>query len=546
MSVDTIYESFEGVAKRFPEQPALLCLGETLTYSKLEELVLRFAASLHALGVGEGDKVLLYLHNLPQTIISYLALHRLNAVPVPVAPVYMAYELRYFANDVGAETILCMDSNLSYAAEVFDDTPLKRIIVTNIVDLVPWWKKIIANGFNRVPKGRIPAGDEVYSFQGLVREGKKSRLPPLASQGRDAMALMLYTGGTTGEPKGVPLSVGLFLSRVKEWRRLSEPAVPRGELVTALAAPFYHVIGQMDALTPLLTDGGSLVLFPRVHLDALMDHIQRIKVTNMFAVPAMYRMILEHDRLAQYDLSSLRYCGCGGDVLPLDVAGRWRKRIGIPLFQGYGVTEACGAISASYVADGTPPEGSVGKIVPENEVLFVDPQTLQPVPAGEPGELLFTVKNGPGRYWNKPEESSASFLEINGKVWYRTGDILRSDEEGWLYFMDRSADIIKHKGYRIAAAEIERVLQEHPSVVAACVVGIPDERVGERIKSFVVLKEDAKGVNVYDLKNWCRDRLASYKIPHYIEFRDMLPKSKVGKMLRREMRQAERKKREKA
>jgi long-chain acyl-CoA synthetase len=544
MSADSIFGNFEEVARRFPQNAALLCLGETFSYSKLEEMVLRFAASLHALGVREGDRVLLYLHNLPQTIISYLALHRLNAVPVPIAPVYMAYELRYFANDVGAETILCMDSNLSYAAEALDDTPLKRVIVTNIIDLVPWWKKIIANGFNRVPKGRIPAKEDIYSFRDLLSNGKKSDLPPFMSHGGDQTALMLYTGGTTGEPKGVPLSVGLFLSRLKEWRKLSEPAVPRGKLVTALAAPFYHVIGQMDAMTPLLTDGGSVVLFPRVHLDAMMDHIQRIKVTNMFAVPAMYRMILEHDRLGHYDLSSLRYCGCGGDVLPLDVARRWRKRIGIPLFQGYGVTEACGAISASYVADGTPPEGSVGKLVPENEVLFVDPETLQPVPPGEPGELLFTVKNGTVRYWNKPEETSESFLEINGKVWYRTKDILRSDDQGWLYFMDRSADIIKHKGYRIAAAEIERVLQEHPSVVAACVVGVPDERVGERIKSFVVLKEDAKGINVYDLKNWCRERLASYKTPHYIEFRDMLPKSKVGKMLRREMRQEELKKRE--
>jgi long-chain acyl-CoA synthetase len=495
--------------------------------------------------VSEGDMVLLYIHNLPQTIISYLAVHRLNAVPVPVAPVYMAYELRYFANDVGAETIICMDSNLSYAAEVFDDTPLKRIVVTNIIDLVPWWKKIIANGFNRVPKGRIPAEEDVYSFPELLARGKISSLLTYIPHGSEQTALMLYTGGTTGEPKGVPLSVGLFISRVKEWRKLSEPVVPQGELVTALAAPFYHIIGQMDAMTPLLTDGGSLVLFPRVHLDAMMDHIQRIKVTNMFAVPAMYRMILEHDRLDNYDLSSLRYCGCGGDVLPLDVAKRWQKRFGIPLSQGYGVTEACGAISASYVAHGAAPDGSVGKLVPENHVMFVHPETLEPVPPGEPGELLFTVKDGTVRYWNKPEETSESFLEIDGKTWYRTKDILRTDDQGWLYFMDRSADIIKHKGYRIAAAEIERVLQEHPAVVAACVVGVPDDRVGERIKSFVVLKEDAKGINAYDLKNWCRERLASYKIPHYIEFRDMLPKSKVGKMLRREMRQEELKKREK-
>jgi len=169
---------------------------------------------------------------------------------------------------------------------------------------------------------------------------------------------------------------------------------------------------------------------------------------------------------------------------------------------------------------------------------------LEPSSPGEGGELLFTVKDGTKSYWKKPEETAGSFLEIDEEIWYRTNDIVRMDENGWLYFMDRTVDMIKHKGYRIAAAEIEKVLQEHPAVVAACVVGVPDDKVGERIKSFVVLKEDIKGVNAYDLKTWCRDRLAFYKIPQYIEFRDMLPKSKVGKMLRRDMRKEELKKRE--
>lgn len=544
MMVDTIYGCFEETSKKFPQKTALICLGETYSYSELKEMVLRFAASLHELGVGEEDMVLLYLHNLPQTIISYLALHRLNAVPVPVAPVYTSYDLKYFANDLGAETIICMDSNLSYAAEIFPETPLKQIIVTNMIDMVPWWKRLVANGFDRVPKGKIPSGEEYFSFNKLLRKGRTSSLSPFHPKGGDQTALVLYTGGTTGVPKGVPLSVGLFVSRVREWRKLSEPIVPLGKIITALAAPFYHIIGQMDAMTPLLKDGGTLVLFPRVHLDALMHHIQRIRVTNMFAVPALYRMILEHDRLDNYDLSSLKYCGCGGDVLPLEVANRWLSKIGIPLRQGYGVTEACGAITASYVQDGTAPEGSIGKIVPGNKIKIVDPETLEPSSPGEGGDLLFTVKDGTKSYWNKPEETAGSFLEIDEEIWYRTNDIVRMDENGWLYFMDRTVDMIKHKGYRIAAAEIEKVLQEHPAVVAACVVGVPDDKVGERIKSFVVLKEDIKGVNAYDLKTWCRDRLASYKIPQYIEFRDMLPKSKVGKMLRREMRKEELKKRE--
>jgi long-chain acyl-CoA synthetase len=332
------------------------------------------------------------------------------------------------------------------------------------------------------------------------------------------------------------------MSRVSEWRKLSEPIVPPGEMVTALAAPFYHIIGQMDALTPLLVDGGALVLFPRVHLDALMDHIQRLRVTNLFAVPAMYRMILEHDRLNDYDLTSLKYCGCGGDVLPLEVSRRWEKKFGIPLYQGYGATETCGTVTATYVRDGTAPEGSIGKVVPENRIKLVDPETLEPVAPELGGDLLCTVPFGTRAYWNKPGETAQSFFEIEGEVWYRTNDIVRVDDRGWLFFMDRTVDVIKHKGYRIAAAEVEKVLQEHNAVVAACVVGVPDEKVGERIKAFVVLKEDVKGVNAYALKSWCGERLAPYKIPRYIEFRDMLPKSKVGKMLRREIRKEEMKK----
>jgi long-chain acyl-CoA synthetase len=182
-------------------------------------------------------------------------------------------------------------------------------------------------------------------------------------------------------------------------------------------------------------------------------------------------------------------------------------------------------------------------VLPINRIRLVDPETLEPVPSGEPGDLMVTAQYGTKRYWEKPEETARSFVPVDSDVWYRTNDIIRMDEQGWLYFVDRTVDIIKHKGYRIAAAEIEKVLQEHPAVIASCVIGVPDEKTGERIKAFVVVKEDVKGVSATEMKTWCRDRLASYKIPHYIEFRDMLPKSKVGKMLRREIRQEELKKR---
>lgn len=542
IGADTIYSSFEETADRFPGRVAVVYLDEKLDYAAMKDMVLRLAASLLRLGIHEGDRVVLYLYNMPQTILAWLALERLGAVVVPVAPVYGAEDLRYLVNDVGAETIVCMDSNFNYVNEVLPESPLKRVIITGMLDLVPGWKRLLARGFDRVPRGTLPSEKHTYSFRRLVREGNPADLAPYRLSGGERTALVLYTGGTTGFPKGVPLSEGLFLYRVREWRRASEAAVPLGRGITALAAPLYHIIGEMDAMGPLIVGGETLIMLPRVVLDALFDHIQRYRATTTFAVPALYRMLLEHDRVDFYDLSSLKYCGTGGDVLPPEVGARWFKRYRTPLYQGYGTTEFCGAICMSYAEDGHPPAGSAGRILRGSKWKLVDPETLEPVPPGQPGELLGTSPFAVKGYWNKPEETKACFVGIDGEVWYRTKDIVRIDDQDRVFYLDRSVDMIKHKGYRIAAAEIERVLQEHHAVLSACAVGVPDEKVGERIKAFVVLKTDSRGVSGYELTKWCRDRLAPYKVPHYIEFRDMLPKSKVGKMLRREIRDEERRK----
>jgi long-chain acyl-CoA synthetase len=538
----TIFGSFEVAVKKNPNKPALIYLGEQYTYSELMEMVLRFAASLHQLGIREGDRMILNLYNLPQTMIAWLALQRLSVIPILVAPVYTSYDLKYLAKDSGAETILCMDTNLRYVVEVLPETPIQRVIATNMIDLVPWWKRLISKGFNRVPKGKIPLGKDFFSFARLLDEGRPSSLPPLGGGDRNRIALMLYTGGTTGFPKGVPLSEKLFLRRSLEWRSASEGVTPLGHCITALSAPLYHIIGEMDGISPLIVGGETVILLPRVILDALFDHIQRYRATNMFAVPAMYRMILEHDRVNDYDLSSLRYCGTGGDAMPAEVGNRWLKKFKIPLYQGYGATELCGAISLSDAKDGIPPEGAAGKIVTNDKFKLIDPETLQEVPDNESGELLGTCDSAVTTYWNKPDETAECFLNIDGEIWYRTKDIVRVDENRWLFFMDRSIDMIKHKGYRIAAAEVERVLQAHQAVLSACVVGVHDESVGERVKAFVVLKTDIRGVSSYELMKWCRERLAPYKVPQYIEFRDMLPKSKVGKFLRRELREEEQRK----
>jgi long-chain acyl-CoA synthetase len=359
--------------------------------------------------------------------------------------------------------------------------------------------------------------------------------------------LILYTGGTMGLPKGVPISNLNFLRISLDMRRVIEPLIPAGEGILLQAAPLFHVLGQNSGFgTCLCIAGETMILAPRVNLDAHFDIIQRLKVNMEYGVPALYRMVLTHDRLDQYNLSSLKYCLVGGDAVPVDLVESWRRKFGRPLYQAFGVTEGSGTVLMTP-PDLDFPSNALGKAgtIPTQELRLMDAETLKEVPVGEPGELFLHSEQMVKAYWNKPEESSENFVEVDGKLWYRTKDVLRMDEKGWYYFLDRSADMIKHKGYRVAASEVERILQEHPAVIAACVVGIPDKSVGERIKAFAVLKQDVKGVTSYDLQAFCRARLAAYKVPSYIEFRDMLPKSKVGKLLRRELRAEERKKMEK-
>ena len=542
ISSSSIYEQFEKVCRDFSDKPALVYLGMRYSYSQLHEATENLAASLHRLGVSKGDRAILYLSNCPQWVIAWFALLRMGTVAIPVSPIYTPLDLKYMANDSGAETIFCLDTNFGYVTQVLPETRLKRVIVTNIADPLPWWKKLLGIAFNKIPSGKFKSGENIFTFGKLLKNGKASSLPPFKA-GTEEMFQMLYTGGTTGVPKGVPYSNILFLESVAEQRSMSEHFIPKGEDIVVQGGPLFHILGQAVGLGGILS-GDTLVLLPKVNLDGLFDHIERYKVVTFFGVPVIYRMILDHDRVDSYNFSSLRYCFSGGDVMPQEVAERWLKKFGKPVYQGYGATETCGRVSLTPMGE-DPPAGSAGKVTPFQKVKLVDPDTLEPVPPGDPGELLVSSDHMVTAYWNKPEETADCFVRMDGKLWYRTRDIVRIDEKGWLFYLDRSVDTIKHKGYRVAASEIEAVLQEHHAVVASCVVGVPDEKVGERIKAFVVLKADIKGVSAYELMKWCRERLSSYKVPQYIEFRDMLPKSKVGKLLRRELRAEERKRFEK-
>jgi long-chain acyl-CoA synthetase len=531
------FTRFDRITERYPQKTAVIYLGERFSYHRLREWSERFAGSLKDLGIQKGDRVMIYISNSIQWVIAFLAIQKLGAVIVPVSPIYTSFEIEYMIRDSEAETIICSDTNFCYVKEVFSRTDLKRAIVTNVVDLLPAWKRYLGLLFDKIPTGKVDRDRRVYSFKSLLKHPPLDVHPDLDP--RKDLSYILYTGGTTGFPKGVPgnhIGMTSYVNDVTD--DVAGTHLKEGEDVYIAINPLFHIMALGLFMSLGLNKGNTTLLMPVPQIDAVLETIDTYEARWLLGVPALYRMILENDRLDRYNLGSITYCYCGGDVLPLEVFNRWKERFGIPIYQVYGSTEA-GHVTYSRIED-EPKPTTIGKPLKSRRCLVVDPETLNPLPTGESGELLVTSPYTLKEYWNKPEETLHSYVEVNGEIYYRMGDFVSQNNDGELVYVERSADIIKHKGYRVSASEVEAVLQDHQTVVGACVVGVPDPKVGERIKAIVVLKEDARGVGGAELTKWCRERLASYKVPGYIEFRDMLPKSKVGKLLRREIRDEER------
>ncbi|MEW6665897.1 MAG: AMP-binding protein [Thermodesulfobacteriota bacterium] len=531
------FTRFDRMSERYRSHTAVVYLGEHFSYGRLRDLSERLAGALTELGVRKGDRVMIYIPNCIQWVIAFLAIQRMGAVLVPISPIYTSFEIEYMAKDSGAETVICQDTNFCYVQEILPKTGLKRVVVTNLVDLLPLWKRALGTLFDKVPHGKVEMNAHVHRFTSLLKR-PPLRESPAIDPSKD-LSYILYTGGTTGFPKGVP---GNHIGMTSYVRDVIED-VAGGHLQegidTYLAVnPLFHIMALGLFMAVGLNTGNKTLIVPVPQVDAILEMVQRYRVRWMLGVPALYRMMLENDRFERYDVSSLTYCYCGGDVLPLEVHNRWKEHVGVPIYQVYGSTEA-GHVTYSRIGREIKPN-TIGQPLKSRKCMVVNPDTLDPVPPGESGELLVTSPYTMKQYWNKPEETARSYVETRGEIYYRMGDFVREEPDGDLIYVERSADIIKHKAFRVSASEVEAVLQDHPTVIGACVVGVPDPKVGERIKAIVVLKEDARGVGGSELLKWCRERLAAYKVPSYIEFRDMLPKSKVGKLLRREIRDEER------
>jgi long-chain acyl-CoA synthetase len=534
--------TFEQNCQRFPDKEALVYLGKSYSYTQLKELSDRFATALHELGVREDDKVFIYLPNCVQWVIAYLAILEIGAIAVPVSPIYTPSEIAYMINDSGAETIICQDTNFGYVKEVLPQTGLKRVIYTGLASMLPLWKRVVGMLFDRVPRGSIERGEEIYSFKALIAQHPPQPPRPHINPS-EHLAYILYTGGTTGLPKGVPGTHSFINCMINDYQRVIEGYIERGTSTLIMVGPLFHIMGQATFLSIGLGLGNRTVLMPIPEVDSILKAIEKYSVDLLAGVPTLYRMILENDRLDLYDLSSLKYCWSGGDVLPTEIFNRWRQKFRVPIYQNFGATET-GFVAFSPM-DQEPSPNVIGFPVISKKIKVVNPDSLEPVTPDSPGELLTSSEYMVRAYWNKPEETAAGFVELDGKLYYRMKDIVTVAYDGQLSYTDRGADIIKYKGYRVSCSEIEAVLQDHEAVMGACVIGVPDAKVGERIKAMVVIRESVRGVGANDLIRWCRERLAPYKVPYYIEFRDMLPKSKVGKLLRREVRDEERRRTEK-
>lgn len=534
----TILTGFEAAAKEYPDRTALAFLGTSYSYFELHDLVSRWASAALGVGIRAGDRVLLYLPNSPQWVVVYLGLQKMGAVPVPVSPIYTPYELTYLLSHSGAETIVCADTNFGYVKEVASKHPLARIIFTRITDLLPWWKTAFGKVFDKIPSGSVSRDRNVYSFRSVLRRGRGPVTEPQMNPATH-LAHILYTGGTTGLPKGVPHTHSELLSGIVGIREIYRNFIGKARHTLVLPLPLFHMFSQDMLLALGLHLGNTVVVAPKPNTDAVLASIRQYRGTLFAGVPTLFRQILENDRLDTYDLSSLQFCWSAGDVLPVEVAARWKNKFGMPIYQVYGSTETV-CISISPL-DREPISNAVGRLVPTRRAVVIDPETRTELPAGSAGELLVgsNYSYAAGGYWNNEAETKQTYVRRDGRMWCRTGDYVKLSAEKDIEFVDRRADLIKHKGFRISASRVESVLQDHPAVIAAGVVGTPDEASGENVKAFVILKEDVRGVTSYDLMKHCRERLLPYEVPDYIEFRDMLPKSKVGKLLRRELKDEE-------
>lgn len=532
-----VYELLRNTARKYPSKTAIEFYGSEISYGELDRRTDAFASALYRMGVRKGDRVALFLPNIPQFVIAFYSALKAGAIVTAMSPLREGAELGYELLDSGAETLIALDILFEDIQDIVKTSKVTNTIITNVRDYLPLFRRILAP-LRGIKYKKFSDTDNFSDF--LLNN--KPKPPQIDIDPINDTAIIQYTGGTTGKPKGVMLTHYNLVAnaiQVDRWARgwgfskkLRERILPS----TICVIPFFHIYGLTAALNHGIYSGSKLILIPRFDVDAILKAIQKHRPSEFPAIPRFYSALLDHPDIDKFDFKFFQHCISGASSLPEDVHLRFKNLTGEDIIEGYGLTEAGPVVLCNPVDPTLRKIGSVGLPYPDTDSRIVDLEMgefeLEP---REEGELEIRGPQVMKGYWNKPNETEQTFH--NG--WLRTGDIAFMDEDGYFFIVDRKIDTIVRSGFRVVPIEVEKTLLSHPSVLEAAVVGIPDPyRCTTDVKAFVVLKKDLNNsVTESDLIKFCQERLERFKVPGRIEFREDLPKNSIGKVWRRILRE---------
>lgn len=525
-----LYQFLQETAERVPDKKALNFMGKEMTFREILTEAKKLANYLQKLGLKKGDRVASMLPNTPQAVVTYYGTLMAGGIVVQVNPLYTERELAYQMKDSGAKFIVCLDILLPRVSKVKEETDLEHIIVTRIADYLPFPKNLIypfiqKREYNIVVK--VEETDDTHVWKNVIANSP-AEYQEVEIDPEEDLALLQYTGGTTGLPKGVMLTHYNLVANVqmaKAWISKAE----RDKEVVLGVLPFFHVYGMTTVMNLSIMYGAKMILLPRFDAGQVLKTIQKHKPTLFPGAPTIYIGLLNHPDFEKYDLSSIKACISGSASLSLEVQEQFEKRTNGKIVEGYGLTESSPVTHANPIW-GRRVNGSIGIPWPDTDAKIVKNGTLEEVPVGEIGEIAVKGPQVMKGYWNNPEATE----EVLKDGWLLTGDMGKMDEDGYFYVVDRKKDVIIAGGFNIYPREIEEVLFEHPDIVEAAVIGVPDDYRGETVKAVIVPKPGAK-LDEKQLDEYCRKHLAAFKVPRIYEFREELPKSVIGKVLKRQL-----------
>lgn len=538
----SVVDTFDETTDKWKDKTAIVFYGRKMKYGELRDQVDRFATALQDLGIRKGDTIALLLLNSPQFMIAYFGALKAGAKLTAISPVYVGSEIKYQLEDAGARMIVCLD--ILYDNVERSGVKLDAVILTSISEYLPAMKRFLGGSVLRAvyqkmaaPPVEIYQKEGFYRFQDLVKKYPPNP-PKIEFNVREDVVTLPYTGGTTGRPKGAMITHYNFAAARQMANKFWGDIIQEGKETIIAYLPFYHIYGQAVVMMGGLTEGYTSVLITTPDPDDILNAIESYNGTIFYSVPALYDYLRDYEKTDRVNWKKVKVLISGADALLEDTAMGWEKRTKARIHEGWGMTEttSVGMVNpygrAKIGSFGVPMPGAVGGIVEAEGTRFL--------PVGETGELVFKGPNVFAGYWNKPEATKEVLLEVDGESWLRTGDLAKMDEEGYFYFYDRKKDMIKYKGLQVFARAVEEVISSHPQVKEVGVIGVPDPQVGEKVKAIVVLESEARGkVSEEDIMKYCAGKLSGYMVPKIIEFRGEVPKTDIGKVSRRELREEE-------